>query len=88
MAEAVLSAQWDQTSVLWATIANANRDPEKQRQPFTPQDIHPFVKAKFTTRKDRGVIIDEIRRKQQLRKQYGQRQPDSSGRSLPGNEGG
>lgn len=44
MAEAVQMLEWDQTSVLWATLANANRDEKKRPQPFMPTDIHPLRK--------------------------------------------
>jgi hypothetical protein len=42
MAAAVLEQQWDQTAVLWVTIANAYRDQKKRVTPFSVYDIHPF----------------------------------------------
>lgn len=40
MAEARLSAEWDQTASLWLLIANALRD--SKAAPFKLDDIHPF----------------------------------------------
>lgn len=38
---------WNQTAQLAALIANVNRDPKKQPEPFSPSDWHPyFVKPK------------------------------------------
>ncbi len=44
MARAVQTHEWDQTSLIWATLANANRNEQKQPKPFTPADVHPFRK--------------------------------------------
>ena len=33
---------WDQTAILWATIANTARDTKKQRKPFSPAMVHPY----------------------------------------------
>jgi len=42
MAKARMTHNWDIGGVIWATIANANRDPKKKPTPFSPIDIHPF----------------------------------------------
>lgn len=42
MAKAKMTHDWDMTSTMWATIANANRDPKRKSTPFLPTDIHPF----------------------------------------------
>lgn len=46
MAKSRLSAEWDQTSVLWATIANTARDSKRTPKPFMPADVHPFRQEK------------------------------------------
>lgn len=33
---------WDHTSVLWALIANVNRDDKLKPEPYSPYDIHPY----------------------------------------------
>jgi len=45
MSEGRQRAVWDSTSVIWATIANANRDPKKRSEPFCPSEIHPYRAA-------------------------------------------
>ncbi len=35
--------RWNHTSLLWAAIAEPNRDRRKRSQPFTPDDVHPFA---------------------------------------------
>lgn len=66
MATAVERSQWDHTSLLWATLANANRDETKQRRPFMPEDIHPFRQpSQFTRGQDRTAVIERIRAKQE-----------------------
>jgi hypothetical protein len=44
MAKAQMSADWDRTAVMWATVANANRDTKRKPEPFKPEDVHPFRK--------------------------------------------
>lgn len=34
---------WGQTAALCALIANANRDPQRQRTPFRPADFNPLA---------------------------------------------
>lgn len=41
-AEARRAEQWDHTACLMALIANCNRDPKRQRRPYTPAQFHPF----------------------------------------------
>jgi hypothetical protein len=36
------TSDWDHTSVLWALIANVNRDEKQKPEPYTPYDIHPY----------------------------------------------
>jgi hypothetical protein len=45
MAMARVRLEWDQTSLIWSTIANANRDPKEQPKPFLPSDVHPLRNA-------------------------------------------
>lgn len=53
---------WDRTSVLWALTAEINRDEKKQRDPFTPHDIHPF----FAKQKaERTMTIGEAAKRAQ-----------------------
>ena len=44
MATESLRASWNQTSMLAAILANANRDPKKKPEPFQPDDFHPLAK--------------------------------------------
>lgn len=41
MALARINLEWDQTALIWSTLANANRDPKKRAKPFTPDLVHP-----------------------------------------------
>jgi hypothetical protein len=68
MARAVQMVSWDQTSILWSTIANANRDPKVTPRAYSPADIHPFrtaadFKSREGGRPDWGTIA-------QLKRQY------------------
>lgn len=42
MAVGRMRHDWDLTSLMWATIANVNRDPKKQKKPFNPGQVHPL----------------------------------------------
>ena len=42
MARARLRLEWDQTSLLWATILEPHRDQEQRREPFNPAEVHPL----------------------------------------------
>lgn len=42
MAEAHARAAWDHTSQVLCLLANCHRDPKRQRQPFKPQQFHPY----------------------------------------------
>lgn len=42
MARGRIGLEWDQTSVLWWTIAEANRDHRQQPEPFEPFTFHPL----------------------------------------------
>ena len=42
MAEGKGRHDWDQTSLLWCMLANANRDPKQCPKPFLPSDVHPY----------------------------------------------
>lgn len=46
MAEGKIHRQWDQFASLMALIANCNRDPEKRRRPFSPDDFNPFAELR------------------------------------------
>ncbi len=43
MAEGRRREMWDHTSLLWAAMAEPNRDRKKRSRPFTPADVHPFA---------------------------------------------
>lgn len=36
---------WGHTSLICCILANANRDPAKQRQPFAPSDFNPYEES-------------------------------------------
>ncbi len=64
MAKGRATLEWDQTALLWSQAANFNRDPEKQRQPFLPSDVHPYrTEADYTApqKEKRPVSTDPIR---------------------------
>lgn len=42
MARAKATHDWDIGASVMCIIANANRDPKKQRQPFSPNHFHPY----------------------------------------------
>ena len=42
MAMARLTAEWDQTSLLAAILAEGNRDHKRRSRPYQPADFHPF----------------------------------------------
>jgi hypothetical protein len=42
MAVGRMRHDWDQTSLIWATLANTARDPKKQNKPFSPGMVHPL----------------------------------------------
>lgn len=42
MSEAKRTHDWDQSSLLWAAIANTVRDPSKQKKAFSPGLVHPY----------------------------------------------
>lgn len=69
MARSRLSAEWDQTSLLWATIANTARDPKRSPKPFLPQDVHPFaarkpIRARVTNFQQLKGLVDAWKRNQ------------------------
>ena len=45
MAEARRWHDWDGVSVLWALTAEINRDAKRRAKPFTPADVHPYMRA-------------------------------------------
>jgi hypothetical protein len=50
-------SQWSRTSLLACILANANRDPAKQRRPFTPADFDPYrVPASKGARLTQGTL--------------------------------
>lgn len=42
MSEAKRTHDWDQSSLLWAAIANTVRDPRQQKKAFSPGLVHPY----------------------------------------------
>lgn len=42
MAESRETQAWDRTALMWATLANANRNSREQPTPFSPGDVHPY----------------------------------------------
>lgn len=48
MATAVIRLAWDQTSLLWVTAAEPNRDKDKRKEPFRISDVHPLQGAKLS----------------------------------------
>ncbi len=47
MAEGLGRERWAHTSLICALIANANRDPKKQR-PFRPDEFNPYAERRGT----------------------------------------
>ncbi len=45
MAEARRRHDWDQTAELLALLANAHRDPKRQRRPYTSAQFHPLPRS-------------------------------------------
>lgn len=45
MARGRAKLEWDQTSLLWALLANTNRDLKEQPEPFLPSQVHPYRTA-------------------------------------------
>jgi len=43
MAEAKQSDEWNQTALLAAILANANRDQKKRPRPYEIKDFHPLL---------------------------------------------
>ena len=37
--------EWDQTSLMWATLVNINRDRKSTPTPFCPSAVHPLRNA-------------------------------------------
>ena len=56
MAEARSRQRWAHTSSLLALLANAHRDPKKNR-PFTPADFNPHAKKSEPIREKVGISI-------------------------------
>ncbi|MHB1158236.1 MAG: hypothetical protein ACYC26_15535 [Phycisphaerales bacterium] len=55
MAEGYGQDRWAHTSLICALIANANRDPRKQR-PIKPDDFNPYVGM---PQRDDVVVVDQ-----------------------------
>lgn len=81
MAEAAEQAEWDRTSIVWATLANANRDERKHPEPFIPEDIHPLRKKPEVYSGPDWAQINQIRQQYKVTKLNG-RQCDQSRRSV------
>ena len=61
MAEARRSADWDGPSLLWALTAELHRDAKKRSKPFTPADVHPFLKAEAEKPRPISELGKELR---------------------------
>ena len=48
MAEGLGRERWAHTSLICALIANANRDPKKQR-PFRPDEFNPYAERRVSS---------------------------------------
>lgn len=46
MAEGRSKDAWSRTAAILSMLANANRDPQKRRQPFRPSDFNPYERQK------------------------------------------
>lgn len=83
MAKAVMRLQWDQTSLLWATHANANRDPKQTPKPFTPADVHPLRSSKDYETEESGepdwAMIAQIRNQNKVTTLNGRRRKQNHG---------
>lgn len=62
MADGKRRNEWDQTSIIWATLANPNRDTKKRKAPFCPSLIHPLRTEKDYKAPPKQVDINELRR--------------------------
>ena len=60
MADARQKHNWDQTSLIWSTLANANRDHKKTRKPFLPSMVHPYREDSEYEQSD-GHTLDDFR---------------------------
>lgn len=69
MAEARQVADWNTVSVLWALLAEINRDAKKKKEPFEPADIHPYLEKP----KGRTMTIGEAAKMHQALNKHGQR---------------
>ena len=69
MVEGAERIHWDIGSILWALIANVNRDPKRTPRAFHPADVHPFiereveVKDKDYHRQRRLMMLPPSKRK-------------------------
>lgn len=72
MAKAKQRSEWDQTSLLWCMLANANRDDKKHPQPFTPADVHPFRTREDYETEESGApdwaLIGQLKRQHKVTK--------------------
>jgi hypothetical protein len=87
MAKAVSRKEWDYVSLIWATLANANRDEKKRPQPFSPADIHPLrTPEEYETPESREpdwAMIGLIRKQYKVTTLHGQRlETDQGGGSV------
>jgi len=49
---------WAQNATLCCLIANANRDPKRKRQPFTPADFNPMASESERSSSSGGIPIN------------------------------
>jgi hypothetical protein len=57
MAEGRMRERWNHTSLLWAAIAEPNRDRKKRSRPFEPADVHPYLRGARRARKPGGMAL-------------------------------
>lgn len=60
MAEGRSRAAWSHTSALLCLLANANRNPKKQKDPFTVADFNPHAQRR--RRRRRPVTVERLAR--------------------------
>lgn len=60
MVEGRQRSEWQHTSHLLSLLANANRNPKKQRKPYKPKDFYPFAVEQHEEPKPQRVDIKDI----------------------------
>lgn len=86
MAKGRATLEWDQTSLLWCQVANANRDPKETPKPYLPSVVHPYRKEEDYRPDDRDrrkQDIDTIKKTCRLKKLRNGSIRNIGGKSLP-----